>query len=155
MKYFSKLSSALFYTMAVGSFTGYLELSGCLPADEVQNENRSLSQSKSLIDVCQGKEIIAFGDSLTHGYYVVTRWQRYPEFHPYADRLSVLLNNRSDIIRAGVSGEFTSQMVRRLPSVLRDHPNAKLSIILGGTNDLGRRVPINTIIDNLKQLHRL
>lgn len=81
--------------------------------------------------------ILAFGDSLTEGWYSFGT-----KFHPYTCKLQSLLESLStsksfNIVNKGVSGETTDQMNARLPLVVgRDGP-FDLAIILGGTNDLG------------------
>ena len=115
-----------------------------------------VTATATLIDETKGKTIIAFGDSLTAGYWKETRGQFEPFFHAYAIRLRELLNNASTIVEKGLSGERTDEMMHRLPHVLKAQSKIKLVIILGGTNDLGGgRIPIEETVANIKELHRI
>lgn len=117
---------------------------------------RPIHASTTLVDGTNGYTIVAFGDSLTAGYWKQTRGQYEPFFHAYAIRLRDLLKNSSTIVEKGLSGERTGEMLHRLPNVLTVQPKIKLVIILGGTNDLGSgRVPNDEIVANIKQLHRI
>jgi len=81
-----------------------------------------------------GKPRVVFlGDSITD------RWHL-NEYFP--DR---------DFLNRGISGQITGQMLGRMGSdVIRLQPAAL--VVLGGTNDIGRGVPINTIEDNLAMI---
>ena len=80
--------------------------------------------------------ILAFGDSLTEGWY-----RNGTRFHPYTSRLLELLspieNTTFEVNNHGVSGETTRAMTPRLARVLAQHDPYDLTIILGGTNDMG------------------
>ncbi|HZR45533.1 MAG TPA: SGNH/GDSL hydrolase family protein [Candidatus Manganitrophaceae bacterium] len=93
-------------------------------------------------------KIIAFGDSLTVGY-------QYPDPPaPYAFFLTPLLPGDTAISVAAVSGETTSDMLRRFDrDVLQNRPD--WVIILGGTNDLGWSLPADPILKNLTQMYRM
>ena len=136
---------------------------------------------RSMVDEVKGLKIIAFGDSLTAGYWKgecpgnrrtrrcptspppylsilsVNRSQLDPFYHSYAHKLRALLQNTSTVVEVGKSGERTDEMLFRLPLVLRQHmATTKVVIILGGTNDLGfGRMQPADIVENIKQLHRL
>lgn len=84
----------------------------------------------TLVEETLGKTIVAFGDSLTEGYWKRTVSQEIPEFHSYAITLQNLLKNQSNMVQVGISGERTYSMVQRLPIVLKKHPETKLVIIL-------------------------
>ena len=88
------------------------------------------SYGNTLVDETIGKTIVAFGDSLTEGYWKRTTFQEIPEFHAYAIRLQNLLKNQSNMVQVGISGERTTSMVNRLPIVLKKYPETKLVIIL-------------------------
>ena len=78
-----------------------------------------------------GKNIIAFGDSLTEGVGA-------PSGKTYPDRLSASLG--VPILNKGVRGNTTSEALARLDrDVLRSDP--KIVLLLLGGNDLLRRVP--------------
>ncbi|CAF1005572.1 unnamed protein product [Rotaria sordida] len=84
----------------------------------------------------QPLHILAFGDSLTEGYY------RYGlAFHPYATHLTNLFDSANipvKIHQQGVSGErVVPSMVKRLHRLLENNVSYDWIIILGGTNDLG------------------
>eukprot|EP01112_Ceratiomyxa_fruticulosa_P002887 TRINITY_DN1322_c0_g1_i1.p1 TRINITY_DN1322_c0_g1~~TRINITY_DN1322_c0_g1_i1.p1 ORF type:complete len:197 (+),score=32.31 TRINITY_DN1322_c0_g1_i1:219-809(+) len=93
--------------------------------------------------------ILAFGDSLTEGYYRFGR-----KFHPYTIKLQELLDKHYpslfETVNYGVSGERTSSMVRRIKTIQIE--NLKYAIVLGGTNDLHLGIPAD-ICDNLAQIH--
>jgi lysophospholipase L1-like esterase len=56
-----------------------------------------------------------------------------------------------DFINRGISGQVTGQMLGRMASdVIRLQPAA--IVVLGGTNDLARGVPLGTIQDNLAMI---
>ena len=86
--------------------------------------------------------IIAFGDSLTYGYGADTK-DNYPSV------LSKLSGYR--VINAGLSGELSSQGLRRLPSILKDS-NAKLLLLCHGGNDILQRRSKKELKSNLKAM---
>ena len=88
------------------------------------------SYGNTLVEETSSKSIVAFGDSLTEGYWKRTTFQEIPEFHSYALRLQNLLKNQSSMVQVGISGERTNSMVQRLPIVLKKYPETKLVIIL-------------------------
>jgi lysophospholipase L1-like esterase len=78
------------------------------------------------------KKILAFGDSLTAGYY---NWGR--SFNPYTNRLGALLGSEWKAVEVGRSGETTTEMVSRLPAVLKrfqiiENVTFDYILILGG-----------------------
>jgi lysophospholipase L1-like esterase len=92
-------------------------------------------------------KIIAFGDSLTVGYLSPF------EAAPYAEFLQPLLDPRTEIYVAGVSGETTEEMLRRFDrQVIKNRPD--YVILLGGTNDLGWGVSIDQIVANLTRMYQ-
>ena len=102
--------------------------------------------------------ILAFGDSLTEGYYFFGR-----KFHPYSLRLQSLVDSKLtsekstnatknlpskiSVCQHGVSGERTSSMVQRLPKVIESYGPFHFMVFLGGTNDLGD--DYNKVFDNI------
>ncbi|KAG2444098.1 hypothetical protein HYH02_009040 [Chlamydomonas schloesseri] len=100
--------------------------------------------------------ILAFGDSLTEGYY-----NHGTQFHPYAIKLHQLLKSNGLSVKVderGHSGELvTASMVRRLPALLRESEarGVKYSwvIILGGINDLGWRKEPAEVWAGLRQMY--
>ena len=89
--------------------------------------------------------ILAFGDSLTHGYNV-SRNESYPA------KLEVLTGLR--VINAGVSGEVTRQGLQRLPKVL-DESHPELMILCHGGNDLLRKMDLKEMESNIRSMIRL
>ncbi|KAK3729219.1 hypothetical protein QZH41_012257 [Actinostola sp. cb2023] len=80
--------------------------------------------------------ILAFGDSLTRGYY-----GRGKEYHPYTEKLEYLLNTDSHkcfvVDNQGKDKEFAADMTKRLENYLQKASTwYKWVIILGGTNDI-------------------
>jgi len=74
--------------------------------------------------------VVFLGDSITDGW-----------------RLNEYFTDR-DFINRGISGQITGQMLGRMESdVIKLKPAVML--VLGGTNDISRGVPISTIEDNL------
>ena len=74
--------------------------------------------------------VVFLGDSITDGW-------RLNEY--FADR---------DFLNRGISGQITGQMLGRMESdVIKLKPAVML--VLGGTNDIARGVPVSTIEDNL------
>ena len=121
------------------------------------NESTSLHvgpRNHSLVDAVNQRTILALGDSLTAGSVYPTKRKSFP--HPYEWHLQKLQHNVSTIVQAGIPGERSDQILKRLPSLLLSNPSIKLVVILGGTNDLyGRRcaVPAN-IISSLQSIYR-
>ena len=89
--------------------------------------------------------ILAFGDSLTHGYNV-SRNESYPA------KLEVLTGLR--VINAGVSGEVTRQGLQRLPKVL-DESHPELMILCHGGNDLLRKMDLKEMESNIRSMIQL
>lgn len=89
-----------------------------------------------------GDVILAFGDSLTFGYGV-EKSQSYPA------KLSELTGLK--VVNAGISGETTTQGLKRLADVLAEH-QPQLVILLEGGNDLLRKQKEPIIKANLKRI---
>lgn len=98
--------------------------------------------SPQLSKLQQGDVVLAFGDSLTYGYGV-DKTESYPSA---LQELSGL-----QVINAGISGETTSQGLKRLETVLTKH-QPKLVILLEGGNDLLRKVPTGVTHSNLRRM---
>jgi lysophospholipase L1-like esterase len=80
--------------------------------------------------------VVFFGDSITDFW-------RLNEYFP-----------DSDYVNRGIAGQTTGQMLQRIKDDVIDlHPEAVL--ILAGTNDLGRAVPVAAIENNLQILAEL
>lgn len=112
--------------------------------------------------VCAGRSreqrvILCFGDSLTAGFS-----RRGGRLTPYSDRLRQVMCERGlaehaipGLMTAGVRSETTSAMCKRLPDLLEKYEGLiDVGLILGGTNDLGD-VPVQTVLGNLEQLHKM
>jgi len=79
-------------------------------------------------DSAKGR-VVFFGDSITDGW-------RLNEYFP-----------DSDFVNRGISGQITGEMLGRMKADVIDlHPQAML--ILAGTNDLAREIPLSTIENN-------
>ncbi len=100
------------------------------------------------------KYILAFGDSLTKGYYNYGR-----NYHPYAIKMNKLLeenNFNCKVIDSGLNGEVTKHMLDRIKSFFEgDNLIYKLShvIIYAGANDLGY-LSHDKIANNIIALHK-
>jgi acyl-CoA thioesterase I len=101
-------------------------VTGCSPTPELPKLTK---QSK----------VLAFGDSLTHGVGA-------SKDHAYPQVLESLID--IPVINAGVSGETTSEGVKRLPGLLEKHQPDYLILMEGG-NDILRNHPATTTKKNL------
>jgi len=123
------------------------------------------SEAGTLLDMSQGKTILCFGDSLTHGMLV--NGEDWHQVHPYALKLNELIRkkfktegkeNATTVIEAGISGELASHMVHRLPAVMKKisegtRPDISVVVILAGTNDLGSRHSAKQVLEDVLTLH--
>jgi lysophospholipase L1-like esterase len=96
--------------------------------------------------------ILCLGDSLTAGYIdgVATA--------PYTDRCAERLESLGAkvlLTNAGVPGELSSQMGKRLLSELRHGPRYDIVLILAGTNDILRKHPPDRTAAMVSQLHQI
>jgi len=108
----------------------------------------------SVVDAVKGRKVIALGDSYTEGLFMSASGDKYLCCHPYSGRLQQLLP-ASEVIQAGRSGQTAIEIVERIPRHLAMHENAKVFVILAGTNDLDRRVPVNKTVHDIMRLHKL
>jgi lysophospholipase L1-like esterase len=123
--------------------------------DTKESRDLQAKEAVNLITLSKGKKIIAFGDSLTAGYYLIYRHAK-PRFHPYIGTLSQMVNDSSlQIIESGLSAEITQHMLGRLPDILSLNPGFKVVIILAGTNDLWGLKNELISMNNIKKLHRI
>jgi len=60
------------------------------------------------------------------------------------------LLGREDIVNRGISGDITEGMLKRIRSVLKVKP--KYCFLMGGINDITRRVPYEETLSNLKTI---
>ncbi|PHS39567.1 MAG: arylesterase [Sulfurovum sp.] len=85
--------------------------------------------------------VLAFGDSLTYGYGAHSK--SYP--------VQLQLRIKREVINGGVSGETSSQGLKRLPALLQKyHP--KLVILCHGGNDIIRQQSKKTLRENLLKM---
>jgi acyl-CoA thioesterase-1 len=89
-----------------------------------------------------GSQVLALGDSLTHGAGV-TREQAWPD----------LLARKTGwvVVNGGVNGDTTEEALRRLPGLL-DQQNPVLVLVTLGGNDMLRNIPEQQTIANLEQI---
>jgi len=98
------------------------------------------------IQSLQAKEsILAFGDSLTHGYNA-------PKDKSYPNILSHLSGYK--VINAGINGETSTDGLKRLPKLLEDK-NIGLMILFFGGNDILQGASMEVLKENLKTCIRM
>lgn len=90
----------------------------------------------------QGRDIVAFGDSLIYGVGASSSETN------FISLLSKKINK--SIINLGVSGNTTSQGLSRIDEL--DRYNPKVVILLLGGNDYLQKVPIDTTFSNLEKI---
>ena len=99
------------------------------------------------------KYIMAFGDSLTKGYYHLGM-----KYHPYTIKLNELLQKNKynyKVIDFGLNGEKSLSMTERISTIFQLYENKfDLVIIFSGTNDLGSGIDINEIFENIKLINK-
>lgn len=88
--------------------------------------------------------ILAFGDSISHGYGVDDELS-YPRLIEKKTGLN--------IINAGVTGEISSEGLTRLPSLLEDKPD--LVIICHGSRDIYNRLSMVELKSNMLAMVKL
>ena len=119
--------------------------------------------------------VLCYGDSLTAGvsgrgvYYPYATYlqealqQQYNASSKGEDTATTTTTRTIRVDYRGMPGWTTAQMLQRandpetgLVSALQQQKHHySLVIILAGTNDLGHRVPVDQIVRNLEQLHRM
>jgi len=123
------------------------------------------TEGRTLLDMSEGKTILCFGDSLTHG--MIVNGEDWHQVHPYALKLNELIrtkfkeegkDNATTVIEAGISGELASHMVHRLPAVMKKisegtRPDISVVVILAGTNDIGSRHSPKQVLEDVLTLH--
>jgi acyl-CoA thioesterase-1 len=83
--------------------------------------------------------VAALGDSIT---------ARYRLKYSYPDLLYAWRGIR--VYNFGVSADTTAQMRERLPALLQTGPTPQVVIVLGGTNDVARGLPVEEALRNLQ-----
>jgi lysophospholipase L1-like esterase len=115
------------------------------------------SNNDNNIDLKSKKLILAFGDSLTKGYYNFGL-----KYHPYSIKMNKLLEENNyfyKVIDSGVNGEGTTKMLERIQTFFEGDDSQDLTdkfslvIIYAGTNDLGS-MSYDKIAENIIKLHK-
>jgi len=120
---------------AEASFAAMLEAKETqLRSPDRDNLNRYAEANSRLGPPTAGKPRIVFlGDSITDGW-------RLNEYFP-----------DKDYVNRGISGQITSQMLGRMKAdVIALKPDAV--VLLGGTNDLARGIPVDAITANIEMI---
>jgi acyl-CoA thioesterase I len=87
------------------------------------------------------RSVAALGDSLT---------SRYRLKYSYPDLLGAWRG--IPVHNLGVSGDTTAQLRERLAAVLETGPTPQVVIVLGGTNDIARGLPVEAALRNLQRI---
>lgn len=96
--------------------------------------------------------LVCFGDSLTAGYQAGPGGIVLNADTPYGGFIQKWVGARAQIIVTGICGELTSEMVKRFHrEVIEAKP--QITVILGGTNDLGWGISPLQICENLRQMY--
>lgn len=97
--------------------------------------------------------LVCFGDSLTAGYQTGVGGFGLTADSPYGGFIQQWVGAGAKIVVTGICGELTSEMVKRFHrDVVAARP--KVTVILGGTNDLGSGVSPMHICENLQLMYR-
>ena len=100
------------------------------------------NSTSSVTPLQRGDTILAFGDSLTHGYGAGAG-ESYPE------RLSASIG--VPVINAGINGETSADGLRRLPTLLQKHA-VRLMILCFGGNDILQKRSMSQLKANLIEM---
>ena len=122
-------------------------------------ENTINQNHAPMLNAIKGdSKILAFGDSLTNGMYLLDGEYAYEAgSHPYTIRLQTLLNSENaqvSVIESGICGEDTDSMVYRIDTELKRF-KPDLVIILGGSNDLYLGRSTCDITSNIVRIHEV
>jgi lysophospholipase L1-like esterase len=105
-----------------------------LRSPDRDNLRRYADADAKLLKVVPGdKRIVFLGDSITDGW-----------------RLNEYFPNR-DFVNRGISGQITAEMLDRMKADVIDLKPAAM-LVLAGTNDIARGVPLSTIENNLTMI---
>ncbi len=98
--------------------------------------------SETLAKLPDEAVILAFGDSLTFGAGASRQ-------HDYPSMLAGL--TAREVINEGVSGEISSDGLKRLPALLDEYRPGLLILIHGG-NDMLRKIPSEQTVEHLNKM---
>ena len=105
--------------------------------------NHTMKPATQLLQ--RNQKILAFGDSLTHGYGAATQ-ASYPAV--LSDTTGVT------VINAGINGETSLEGLKRLTSLLGDRRIGDMILCFGG-NDILQKLPRSQLKQNLIQMIRI
>ena len=94
-------------------------------------------------------EILCLGDSITYGAR-----DSYKRSYP-AELGKILSDKLGEFYlchNCGISGETSSDLLRRSWSNIKSHSNAKIMLLIIGTNDTQIGIPPDVYEDNLRQI---
>lgn len=94
-------------------------------------------------------EIVCIGDSLTYGAR--------DEFgRSYPAELGKILSEKTNEFyichNYGINGETSSDLLRRSWHILQSNKNSKIVLLMIGTNDTKKPMPIEVYRDNIRQI---
>jgi len=123
---------------AEASFAAMLEVKESqLRSPDRDNLKRYAEANAKLGPPVAGKPRVVFlGDSITDGW-------RLNEYFP-----------DSGFVNRGIGGQITSQMLGRMKSDVIDL-RPEIVVLLGGTNDLARGIPVETVTGNIEMIAAL
>lgn len=87
-------------------------------------------------------KIVAFGDSLTYGYGASKN-------SSYPSKLEQIINIK--VVNEGINGNTTEDGLRRVDDLINKH-NPQLILLGLGGNDMLRKIPEQTTVNNLRLL---
>ena len=94
-------------------------------------------------------EILCLGDSITFG-------ARDEYMRSYPAELGMLLTNKTNECyvchNCGISGETSSELLKRAWGNIKSHNNSRIMLLLIGTNDTKINTPTGVYEDNLRQI---
>ncbi len=100
----------------------------------------------------QAPYLVCFGDSLTAGYQLGAGGENVDT--PPGGFIQQWAGNRAEIVVTGICGEVTEEMVRRFSRDVVAH-RPQITVILGGTNDLGCGEDPHRICQHLEHMYRV
>jgi len=94
-------------------------------------------------------EILCLGDSITYG-------ARDKYGRSYPAELSRILKEKTGEVYVchnhGISGETSSDLLRRAWNACKSHSNSNIALVMIGTNDTQNNIPVGIFEDNLSQI---